>query len=373
MADQYIMALNKTKIRLLSKPDTVFFSSLAFSLKHRFDESVPTAGTDGEYIYYNPNFFMKLSEDERVFLLVHETMHCAYMHMFRAKQLNMDQRKANIAADHVINLQLIERGFKMPQDGLADIKYKGMSMEEIYKLLPDNPPPPPMEDLLEPGQGDSKADPVTIENAIQDALIRASVQSKMAGEKPGNIPAEIQIFLNGLLNPKLPWKVILQRFMQEVSKKDYSWKKPNRRFFPQYHLPTLYSTSSIKVAVAVDTSGSVSNEEFKQFISDIHSILKTVEPEHIDFIQFDTTIKSVDRIKTVNDFRKVKFHGRGGTNITPVMEWAIQNKPKVLLVFSDGYFPLPDDYPNCHLFWVIHNNENWSCPNGKVVHYTLET
>lgn len=371
MADQYTMALNKTKIRLLSKPDSVFFSSLAFSLKHRFDESVSTAGTDGEYIYYNPDFFMALSEDERVFLLLHETMHCAYMHMFRAKQLGLDKNKANIAADHVINLQLIERGFKMPQGGLANIRYRGMSMEEIYKLLPESPPPPPMEDLLEPGTGDSKTNPATIENAIQNALIRASIESKLAGESPGSIPAEIQIFLNGLLNPKLPWKVILQRFMQEISRKDYSWKKPNRRFFPEYHLPSLYSTSSIKVAVAVDTSGSVSTEEFKQFISDIHSILKTVEPEYIDFIQFDTDIKSVDRIKTVNDFRKVTFHGRGGTDVTPVMEWATQNKPKVLLVFSDGYFNLPSNYPNCHLIWVIHNNESWTCPSGKTIHYTL--
>ena len=127
------IALSKAKIALMSRSDSAFFTTLAFSLKHEFDPSVPTARTNGKRVLYNPDFFMALGVEERVFLMLHETMHCAYLHMDRLQ--TRDKQRFNEAADHVINLQLIERGFKMPAIGLADPQYKDMSTEEVYDLL----------------------------------------------------------------------------------------------------------------------------------------------------------------------------------------------------------------------------------------------
>lgn len=358
-------ALSKAKIQLMTKPDSVFFFSLCFSLKHVFSDEVPTACTDGKQIIYNPDFFMGLDKEERIFLLLHETLHCAYMHMVRLNE--RDPRKWNKAADHVINLQLIERGYKMPQGGLADRQYTGMYTEQVYNLIPDNKEEPFDGDLI---PGDAETDSKTT-SEMQDVLVRASLQSKMAEDRPGTIPGEIEVFLNRLLNPKLPWNRILQKYLQTFNKNDYSYRRPNRRYFPDHYLPSLYSNSLINITIAVDISGSVSDSDFLQFVSETHSILKMMKPECITFIQFDTEIHSIDRVKNVQELMKLSFTGRGGTDITPVIEWANQNKPQLLMVFTDGFFRSPGIQTKVPTAWLIHNNPNFAAPFGKVIHYEI--
>jgi predicted metal-dependent peptidase len=364
------IALSKAKIALMSRPDSTFFCHLAFSLVHQFSDKIKTAATNGRRVLYNPKFFMDLNPEERVFLMLHEAMHCAYLHMERLNGRCPD--RFNIAADHVINLQLIERGFKMPKVGLADPQYKELSTEEVYNLLPDNPGQSPgnvpgFGNDLEPGTGDS----AQLEADMQDILVRASIQSKMAGDKPGSIPGDIQIFLDRLLNPKLPWHRILAKYIQAFVKNDYSFKKPNRRFFPQHFLPTLYSQKLLNIAIAVDTSGSVSDHEFNRFVTETHSILRMMAPEKITVLQFDTEIKSITDVRNVRELMNITFTGRGGTLINPVLEWANTNKPQLLLVFTDGYFRFYDLETKAKTLWLIHDNEKFSPPFGKVIHYEI--
>lgn len=361
-------ALSKAKINLMATPDSAFYTTIAFSLLHQFDSSIPTAATNGSYIKYNPDFFMKLSPDERIFLMLHESMHCAYEHMSRGK--NLDQRKYNRAADHVINLQLLERGFKMPKEGLADPQYKGLSTEEVYNLLPEASPNDPMpgfgEDLVE---SDKSSDVLATE--VQNILVRAAIQSKINNDKPGTIPGDIQIFLDNLLNPKLPWYRILQKYLNTFSKNDYSFKKPNRRFFPRYHLPSLYGENLMDLAIAVDTSGSVSDADFKTFISETHGILRMMRPKKITLIQFDVAIKSTSEINSVNELMNVSFKGRGGTYIDPVIDWANIHKPQLLLVFTDGDFSPSAVSTKSKVIWLIHNNPKFKESFGKVIHYNI--
>ena len=360
-------ALNKAKIQLMSKQDSAFFTTVCFSLKHLWNENIDTARTNGTWIEFSPKFFMSLTVGEQIFLLLHETMHVAYLHMARV-QPGMNMSRANIAMDHVINLQLIERGFQMPKCGYADKQYTGMCWEEVYKLLPNDDTKPMMEDLV------PSDDPMLneqLEQAVQDILVRASIQSKMANDKPGTIPGDIQIFLDKLLNPKLPWNRILQKYMHSFAKNDYSFRKPNRRFFPKHHLPSLIGEKLINLAIAVDTSGSVSDSDFKVFVSEIHSILRMMNPDQINLIQFDTSIKSVDKIRTTNELEKCRFSGRGGTAITPVLQWANENKPQLLLVFSDGEFNFYDTQTKVQTLWVIHNNQKFKAPFGKTIHYSI--
>lgn len=365
MTTPHAEALSKAKIQLMTKPDSVFFVTLCFSLKHVFSDEVPTAATDGKQIIFNPDFFMKLDNEERIFLLLHETLHCAYLHMVRL--MERDHRKWNIAADHVINLQLIERGYKMPSMGLADPQYKGMFTEEVYRLLPDNPKAPCDMDLL---PSDELAE-AGITAEMQDVLVRASMASKMSEDKPGTIPGEIEIFLDRLLNPKLPWNRILQKYFQSFNKNDYSFRKPNRRHFPKHYLPSLYSNALVNVTIAVDTSGSVSDSDFLRFISETNGILRMMKPEKITLIQFDTEIIKVDEVRSVMDLSKVTFTGRGGTDIHPVLEWATVNKPQLLLVFTDGEFRFTDVKTKVPVLWVIHNSPQFTAPFGKVISYSI--
>jgi len=361
------MALNKAKIGLMSKPDSTFFTTVCFSLKHTFDEEIPTACTNGKEIRFNPHWFLQLDPEERIFLMLHETLHVAYLHMARLKERN--PQKWNIAADHVINLQLLERGFRMPQPGLADRQYTGLSTEEVYDKLPDDPSSENFDmDLVEGDPGNAEG----LEQDVQDILIRAAMQAKMAGDSPGSIPGEIQIFLDKLLNPQLPWQRILQKYLRTFNKSDYTFRKPNRRHFPKHILPGLRNESLISMAIAVDTSGSVSDIEFTHFISEVHCILKMMKPEKITILQFDTQIKAVDEVRNVQELSRIVFTGRGGTRIEPVLEWAEERKPQVLLVFSDGYFRFYQNEFKRELVWLIHNNKQFNPPFGKVIQYEME-
>lgn len=357
-------AYDKAKIALMAKPDTAFFTTIVFSLQLYWDWTCPTASTDGTGIWVNPDFFMSLKPEERVFLLVHEAMHTALLHMIRRG--NRNKNKWNIACDHFINLSLIERGFKMPAMGLADSKYSGLSADEIYRLLPDEPPTGYSPDLEDPIES-----PVELEEHVADILVRAAMQSKMQGDSPRAIPGDIEIFLNKLLNPKLPWQRILQKYIQGLSKHDYSWSRPNRRFFPSHYLPSMYSEKLMDIAIAVDASGSVTDDEFLRFVSEIQGILKMMKPDKLTLVQFDSRIKSVDVLSNTRDLMNVTFTGRGGTRIEPVMEWAAENKPKLLLIFTDGEFRFYQDDHKTNTVFLIHNNPQFKSPYGKVIHYDI--
>lgn len=356
--------LNKAKIQLMTKPDSAFFTTVLFNLKQVWDSNIPTACVDGIEIRINPNFFMSLDLEERVFLLIHEAMHVAYLHAARLG--DKDHRKWNIAADHYINLSLIERGFKMPKMGLANKEYIGLNTDQIYPLIKDEDTESFEMDLAEPsGEIDN------LEQRVEDILVQAQLQSKMAGDKPGSIPGDIEIFLSKLLNPKLPWNRILSKYLRNMIKADYTFKKPNRRYMPEFYLPSLHSNKLMDIAIAVDASGSVSDDEFKVFVSETHAILKHMKPNKINLIQFDARLRSVDEVKSTKELMDVKFFGKGGTKISPVISWANENKPQLLLIFTDGYFNFYGDTTNSNVIWLVHDNPEFTAPFGKVIHYEV--
>lgn len=383
MTTEHDKALSKAKIQFMTKPDSAFFFTVCFSLKHAWDDTIPTAQTNGLEIRYNPDFFMSLNKNEQVGLLLHETLHVALLHMNRLR--DKDQRKANIAADYVVNGIIKGAGFKLPEGALYDpVLSHDHTMEQVYDLLPDvTSIELPMDDLEEPGTGGGEESTgqdtqsaqqaaKELQEQVEEILVRAATQSKMMGDKPGSIPGEIQIFLDGLLKPKLPWRVILARYMRGLSKTDHSFRKPNRRYWPEYHMPSMHSEGLDHIAIAVDTSGSVTNEEFRQFISETTSIFRAGSPTKISFVQFDSSIKSVDVLRNLSDLQKIEFRGRGGTDVNPVIQWTKENKPHVMVIFTDGMFSNQSPDPGVPVVWIITNNKNYTAPYGKVINYKLE-
>lgn len=358
-------ALEKVKIQLMGRPDTAFFTTVCFSLKHIFDPTVPTACTDGTTIRFGIAFFASLSPAEQLFLVLHEVLHVCFLHMVRRGSRDAD--RWNRSADLVINDHLITHGYVMPAGGLYDPQYTGMSTEQIYDLLPVIPPPDGFTpDLVEPPDGIE-----TTEASLQDILIRAAIQSKLQEDKAGSLPGEIQVYLDKLLRPKLPWRQILSRYVTAFNPSDYSFARPNRRFFPQHLLPSVRSETLMDIAVAVDVSGSVSDLEFTQALSEVHRILRRLKPDKVTLIQFDNGIRHENTIRSRTDLRALTFTGRGGTRIEPVYTWADTHKPALLLVFSDGDFRPTRQTLETPTVWLVHNNPTFTAPFGKVIHYTV--
>lgn len=356
-------ALQKAKIALMTKPDSVFFSDLVLSFKFNWNSSIDTAYVAGTTVTISPQFFMGLNQEERIGLILHEIMHPVYLHPVRIGNRNL--KKFNIAGDHVINLGLLDRGFQIPACGYADESYIGMTTEQVYDLIPDSQVPPDFIPDIVPG-GDNQE----LENRMEEIIIRASIRSKQENDKPGTIPGDIELFIDSLLNPKIKWNQLLAKYKTKYAKTEYSFTSPRRRFLPMI-LPGMKSHDLIDLTIAADISGSVTDQEFKQFVSEFAGIFKTCKPEKITLIQFDTQIKSVEPLKSISDLMNVKFKGRGGTDIRPVIDWANKNKPELLLVFTDGEFKFHSTEYKKDLIWIIHNNKRFTAPYGKVSHYSI--
>ena len=363
-------ALKIAKMHLMGMSNTCFYTTILFSLKQEFSTDIPTAGTNGIDLKINPDFWMKQNPKQQIGLLVHEVMHVALDHMGRVN--DRDQEKWNIAGDHVINLSLLNNGYQLPSGGLHDYQYDNMSTEQVYAKLPIKPKQSDWGNDIDFSNGADQDDKNEIGNKVTEIVLRAVTQTQMLNSDPGNIPGEVLIQLGKRINPKLPWNVILQNYMSEYSKDDYSFSRPNKRFLPIY-MPTARTPAITNIAVAVDASASVSDKEFTFFIDEINNIKKNLQPDKITVITFDTNIKAVQELTPDKDpFTELKFIGRGGTSITPVLDWAEENQPTVLLVFSDGEFyeqPAPHNVP---IIWIIHDDLNWKCSYGKIIHYLME-
>ncbi|AGH57583.1 HNH endonuclease [Pseudoalteromonas phage pYD6-A] len=361
-------ALDRAKIGLLQVKNSTFISTILFNLKFSWDTSIPTACTNGLDLRVNPDFFMNLDKENRIFLLAHEAWHVAFQHMSRLDQRKRDNFKVwNQATDHYINIMLINSGYKMIQGGLADHQYHDQqvwSSDKIFDYLMDNPDQqqPDFEpDFGEAGGGDADGDggdgssAEDVERKIEDIIVKAAVQSKMAGDKPGSVPGDIEIALDKLLNPKLPWNVILQNYMSSFAKEDFSWRKPNRRYLSRdMYMPSLYNESLGHIACAVDTSCSVTDEQFAAFRSEIVTLQNTYQPETLTVCDFDTQIHKIHKLHRGDDATSITFSGRGGTNMHPVFEHYSkeENRPKVLIVFSDmECSPITED-PGFPVVWV---------------------
>lgn len=366
--EELMEALSRAKIGVMREPNTTFFTTLMLGMRHKFDDSIPTACTDGLECLYNPTFFMQCSPKERIGLVLHETMHPAFEHVRSDRIGKRDFELWNAAGDFVINGRIDHMGFELPACGLLDHQYDGMSTEQVYDLLPDSFKMPG--DLVDIKPGDTSP---TQKQELDRLLTRAVTASQAAGDKPGTVPAEIDRYVRELLNPRVAWFKILRHLMvSSLVKHDYSYRRPNRRYFPQHILPSMFSEALANVAVAIDVSGSVSADQIAHFIAETEFIMKSLKPQWIDFMCWDSSLKPVQRIKSLNDVKNIKITGGGGTNVAPVMQWAADNKPTAILVFTDGYFSNNYINPKCPVIWVVDDNPNWKPSFGRKVDYSFE-
>lgn len=375
---------SKARSRLLL--DNPFFGTLALKLIPKEDPRFPTGYTNGKVLGYNPKWFEKLSNQQQVGFIAHEIMHIVYMHMTRREQRHA--KKWNVAGDYVINNNLVfDCHMHLPEGALVDEKYKDMTTEHVYNLLPD-----PEEIFIEidfgegggEGNGDKwdqlPDDPggcggiqdgkdgdkstSTIEQKWTIDINQAYEAARVAGKLPGGLSKVI----DEIIKPKVNWKAVLAKFLTNTAKNDYSWMKPNRRFIGRdMYLPSLYSERLESIVVAVDTSGSISDDELQIFASETSAILASMDPENIHFLQCDTEINQHDTYTRENLPLKVEFKGRGGTDFAPVWEYIEEKNlnPKACIYLTDLY---PSDWgekPPYPVLWIA-TTDDVEVPFGEV-------
>ena len=371
-----------TKARAGLVLDHPFFGSLALRLTPVEDATFPTAATDGREIRYNPEFVDGLSLDALKGVICHEIMHCANQHHTRRDE--REARKWNMAADYAINPLIVGCGMALPEGALVDAQYADLSAEQIYSRLPAGEEgedgggkgdgkgndPGGCGGVMdapgdEPGQAASQAE---MEQAAQEwkvAVVQAATQAKAMGQLPGNIERAVA----DLVEPVHDWREILRRFVDSNARNDYQWFPPNRRHIGNgMILPSLRSQELKNVTMALDTSGSISDNDLAAFEAEVRSIVEDFRAD-TTVIYCDSTVQSVEHFDADTPV-KLSPKGGGGTDFRPPFDHIEQNGeyPVCMIYQTDGAcnrFPEPPPYP---VLWVLtRKNERFDPPFGEVV------
>lgn len=385
------LALSKAKIKIMDNKDLCFFAEVLLRLKYEWVEDplkIDTGGVSDTTMYINTAFFMSLCPDRRQSFLIHEVKHITHMH--GPRRLNRDKNLWNIAGDFRINQDI--KNAKMAalwwvcqltgqtMHWCQDDKYDGdqWTTEAIYDdIVEEMPPPPsgkkpkPFDDLLEPEGGFTEEKVKQMEANIQEIIMDAVVAATQQGN-PGSIPDEIRIWIDSLLKPKLPMADHLRRFFKDVNQSSWTWTRPNRRYAAQgLYLPTRQGKQLCHICFAFDMSCSVSEEDIRRYLTEVHNVMVRLKPSKISILQFDTRVISVTTVKNVRELMGMELKGRGGTSIHPVMDWAKEEKPEALVVFSDGEFQMPFTNPKVPVLWMIHGRQRIHPAFGQVTMFEV--
>jgi predicted metal-dependent peptidase len=359
-------AITKAKLQLMLAPKSTFFSALLASLRLEITTDIPTAATNGVHLRMNPDFVNTLTDEELLGLLLHEVSHVVYDHCSKIfKDLN--HQLLNIAQDHYINLDLLKSGYTLPKGGYADPKYTGLSSMQIYNILLKDPPPDAHQFVMDVEGCPEGTDPKVHQEQVVTNILRAVTLAQIAND-PGSIPGDLLIRLEEVINPKLPWQDILAPHMSSYAQNEYSFRRPNRRFMPDFYLPTLYSESLSQITAGVDVSLSMEEEEIKEIFSELVYIWDMLAPDSMRLMTFDTQVHLNKMFTTGDELMELELKGGGGTNVQPLLDSIREETPAFALIFTDGYFGTPNmDGIDTDVYWIIKGNPGFIAPHGVVI------
>jgi len=361
-----------SKSLILNEP---FYGLFLIGLNKKIRKDIPTAGVSkngiGVQLSINPGFFADLNEKQRIGLLKHELLHISFGHIAMRDRFS-NHKLFNIAADLEIN-QYISADH-LPEGGLTLDTFPELNLPEragttkYYELLEKEQQSgscPSLESILDQMDGDSQychgtwkefedlteAEKKLVEKQVQHQLKETAEQTE---KRRGNIPGELADLISRLRHiepPKFDWKGYLRRF---VGNSSVSYTKKLRRKYNKRYVenPGLKIKFKNNILVGVDTSGSVSNSELKEFMNELVHMHKT--GHKITVAQCDTQINSVEEFNPRKDW---EIKGRGGTSFQPVIDLYNERKGKytALIYLTDGEAYTPENCPH-NTLWVHSSN-----------------
>ncbi|HRJ14787.1 MAG TPA: VWA-like domain-containing protein [Saprospiraceae bacterium] len=384
--------IEKVCIQLLLKAP--FYGHFLMGIPKSFDEHVETACVslyrrNMIQLKINPAFWAALSEDHKLGLIQHEVLHIALRHLNRVTAFT-HRRLFNIAADLVVN-QYIEPPLLPPDSILPEqllpwepiLGYrieKEQGIDYYYAILLDILQKIP---LLAPGNGmakdaaeglpswlqdDNKAmrrhvlwDEITRLDSSEERILEQFVRnaSRQALDrtrhKPsGRLPAALREMVEHihLEPPRVNWRRTLRLFAASGTS---TWlkstiRKPSKRYGT---VPGIKLNRHHRLAIVLDTSGSIRTDEMRLFFSEVWQIWR--RGAQITIIECDAKIQNVyPYAGSTPD----AVSGRGGTRFDEPLRWANEHLPDALIYFTDGHAPPPQTALRRPVLWVI-------TPQGK--------
>ena len=379
-----IESLAKASKELMLKEP--FYGLLLMSLNKVWDEQIPTAGVCLKGINYelriNSAFWDSLPLEQKVGILKHELLHIGFFHLVNFEKY-ANKKVLNIAMDLEIN-QYIQRSW-LPEGGMFLDTFPELNLEPrkgtryYYDKLMENQESEQDQNFsivvqaMADGQSEcelpngqtlslpehdweeiesvNEATKKLVESQTGHIMRQVADQvQKAKGDVPGEF-AEIIKRLNAIEPPKFDWKGYVRRFTGK-STKTYTKKSRRKYNKRQPEFPGLKIKRQKHILAAIDTSGSVSTKELKDFLGELYHLKKT--GSEVTICECDTAISYIGVFDPNKD---LEIHGRGGTNFQPVIDYYNENQSKYscLMYFTDGEATAPDNVKGS-ILWVISSN-----------------
>lgn len=430
----------RMKIRMLNEHP--FFGLLVQHLIFAVDEEISTACTDGERIYFSPQFCSQLDDDGLYYVTLHEIMHVVLGHCFRGA--DRDNRLYNIACDIVVNSTIMgEYGFtdidlgeaygKMMHKAPDGKEGRIYTAEDVYAMFLENAKEIGVNAPSKNGESssDSKGSPSnnsgnnsqnsgqgitakerarisreekrgsentpsssdnnqgktfeddhsrwgsfeksSAEEGIWKQRVRDAVSVMSSACKGWGNSSSLASRVLKDMTPILDWRVILNNFIQE-DVIDYSFASPDRRFQDSSFILPSFSEVDASVRniwIAVDASGSVSQRELSQAISEIKNAIGQFSFFEGYLSYFDSYVTRPIPFSSVREVDQIPSLGGGGTSFVEVLDYRRKKMAdmdiSLIIIITDGYAPWPKEgmAEGIPVLWII-NNKSVTPPWGVV-------
>lgn len=391
-----------------------FFTCILLQQKFVERHDIDTMAVDGENFFYNPDFLEGIKWDTRRFGVAHEALHIALKHPLRFPEW-CDADTWNIACDYVVNLQLTKSGYALPQDFNCyfDWKFEGMDAETVARILlkekeDENKSkgapqpsqggqgqPDPSSGNEEPSEGneDGSSTPSDKKSSLGEVLkpegktdeeiqqmdedisvlVEQAIRvSEKAGKMGSGLKREVQ-----KAKTKISVEEILNRFISDIYRNDYSFSRPNLRYAGSgFILPSLYNQDvNSGLVIACDTSGSISPKMLSEQVKTVLDALLVYADKgsvpSIHIVYCDAIVHSCTEISCDDEIPFPK--GGGGTRFSPVFKYVEENdiECRGLIYLTDGYCSdFPRHEPEYDVVWVLNQrNDRFDPPFGEVSRY----
>jgi len=387
----------------------VGIASMLLNLELVETDKCDTMATNGKEILWNPKFVKEITDREIECVLIHESMHVVWEHPLRRGKRNHELW--NIATDYVINAYIkIDLGMDLPQGGLFNYKYHRWTAEQVYRELDTN------DDALqqaidecnskngnsddsdsnsqsssddkysnipklvgevwdavnEEGKPLNESEKEEMSNAIRSQVFFADKIASLSGTS--SMTGRVDAVKGGTLN----WKDLLSDLLTSMTLKDQSWSRLNKRHsWRGINLPSkIRSNEGGEIAVAIDTSGSVSQFELNIFSEELQAICESCNIDKVRVCYCDTTVRKNSEGEwwdifdlSMGEDIELEVRGGGGTDFDPPFNLFNDHSDDVdnvcaFIYFTDAYGEVDAKVePSVPVIWAITHNGYEYDPN----------
>ncbi|MFB7860983.1 VWA-like domain-containing protein [Streptomyces sp. NPDC056069] len=354
-----------------------YLASALYALTVVPSHQVRTMAVDRHWrCYVAPDFVAATGIEELAGVWIHEAAHLLRDHHGRAGHLpaadQRDRVRINIAQDCEINDDLLADGLRLPEGRMVPGLF-GLSDGKLFEeYLPGIPATP--SHALDCGSGAhgvpapwdlGQAGPDTtggVSPVEAEALRRRTAEAIRSHQRSrGSVPGGWRRWAEQTLEPVVDWRKALTGAVREAAAwaggaVDYTYRRPSRRtpaLGGRVVLPSLRRPLP-RVAVVVDTSGSMGDDDLAAALAEISGVLREVGigGNRVAVLACDADVQAVARVTAVD---QVELAGGGGTDMTVGIRAALAapEPPQIVVVLTDGHTPWPREPVTCRLIVAL--------------------